>query len=167
MALKAAGVDHVVLAVNYRAEVMEAEIRQHAERLGIEISISQETEPLGTAGPLKLAEKILRDGEPFFVLNSDVISVYPFKDLYDFHKGHGKEGTIFVTEVLEPSKYGVVVFDKETGRIDRFVEKPKVYVGKDINAGLYIFNPEILDRIEMRPTSIEKEIFTEMAKKGE
>ena len=31
-----------------------------------------------------------------------------------------------MTEVLEPSKYGVVVFDKETGRIDRFVEKPKV-----------------------------------------
>ena len=27
---------------------------------------------------------------------------------------------------------------------------PQVYVGKDINAGLYIFNPEILDRIEVR-----------------
>ena len=42
------GVDHVVLAVNYRAEIMEKEMGQHAERLGIKISMSLETEPLGT-----------------------------------------------------------------------------------------------------------------------
>lgn len=162
-ALKNAGVDHVVLAVNYRAEVMEDEMRKHADRLGIKISISQETEPLGTAGPLKLAEEILRDGEPFFVLNSDVICNFPFESLIKFHKAHGREGTILVTKVEEPSKYGVVVSDKETGCIQRFVEKPQVFVGNRINAGLYIFNPEILDRIELRPTSIEQEIFPAMA----
>ncbi|EGD81662.1 GDP-D-mannose pyrophosphorylase [Salpingoeca rosetta] len=162
-ALKEAGVDHVVLAVNYRAEIMEDEMRQHAERLGIQITISQEKEPLGTAGPLKLAESILRDGEPFFVLNSDVICNFPFTDLIAFHKNHGCEGTILVTKVEEPSKYGVVVSDQETGRIQRFVEKPQVFVGNRINAGLYIFNPEILDRIELRPTSIEQEIFPAMA----
>eukprot|EP01147_Barroeca_monosierra_P002393 gene2393-5340_t len=162
-ALHKAGVDHVVLAVNYRAEIMEDEMRAHAERLGIKISISQEKEPLGTAGPLKLAESILKDGEPFFVLNSDVICRFPFKELLAFHKLHGREGTILVTKVEEPSKYGVVVSDKETGRIHRFAEKPQVYVGNRINAGLYIFNPEILDRIELRPTSIENEIFPAMA----
>lgn len=52
--------------------------------------------PSPLAGPLKLAEKILRDGEPFFVLNSDVICVFPFKELLAFHKAHGKEGTILV-----------------------------------------------------------------------
>lgn len=49
-----------------------------------------------TAGPLKLAESILRDGEPFFVLNSDVICGFPFKELVAFHRQHGKEGTILV-----------------------------------------------------------------------
>lgn len=162
-ALVAAGVDHVVLAVNYRAEVMEAEMSKHAERLGIKISISQEMEPLGTAGPLKLAEAILRDGEPFFVLNSDVVCTFPFEDMIAFHKAHGKEGTILVTKVEEPSKYGVVVSEKETGCIQRFVEKPQIFVGNRINAGLYLFNPEILDRIELKPTSIEKVIFPAMA----
>ena len=33
--------------------------------------------------------------------------------------------------------------------------------------GLYIFNSSILDRIELRPTSIEKEIFPSMANDGE
>jgi len=162
-ALVKCGVDHVVLAVNYRAEVMEREMSSHAERLGIKITMSLETEPLGTAGPLALARAQLSDGEPFWVLNSDVICEFPFAEVMKFHKAHGREGTLLVTEVKEPSKYGVVVYDEGTGVIDRFVEKPQVFVGNKINAGLYLFNPGILDRIELKPTSIEKEIFPKMA----
>ena len=42
-----------------------------------------------------------------------------------FHKKTGAEGTILVTQVEDPSKYGVVVMD-ESCRVERFVEKPKV-----------------------------------------
>jgi len=110
---------------------------------------------------------MLDDGEPFFVLNSDVICEFPFKDLLDFHKAHGGEGTIMVTKVEDPSKYGVVVYEPQTGAIQQFVEKPQVFVGNRINAGIYIFNPAILNRIELRPTSIEKEIFPKMAEEGQ
>jgi len=166
-ALVKAGVDHVVLAVNYRAEIMEKEMKKHAERLNITISMSQETEPLGTAGPLALAKDVLgADGQPFFVLNSDIVCEFPFTELLEFHKNHGKEGTIMVTKVEEPSKYGVVVSDKETGQINKFVEKPQVFVGNRINAGIYLFNSTILTRIKLQPTSIEKEIFPEMAAQG-
>jgi mannose-1-phosphate guanylyltransferase len=71
-----------------------------------------------------------------------------------------------VTKVEEPSKYGVVV-SREDGRIVQFVEKPQVFVGNRINAGIYIFNPAILNRIEAKPTSIEKEIFPKMAEQGQ
>lgn len=163
-ALAEAGVKHIILAVSYRAEMLEKEMKQQETRLGITITISQEKEPLGTAGPLALARDHLTvDEEPFFVLNSDVVCNFPFKDMLKFHKDHGKEGTIVVTKVEEPSKYGVVVFDSNTGRIEKFVEKPQVYVSNKINAGLYIFNPKMLARIELRPTSIEKEIFPRMA----
>lgn len=139
------------------------------ERFNVKIEISVEPEPLGTAGPLKLAEKILlKNEEPFFVLNSDVICDYPFKQFVAFHKAHGEEGTIIVTKVEEPSKYGVVVHKPgHSSRIDRFVEKPVEFVGNRINAGIYIFNPSILKRIELRPTSIEKETFPAMCKDGE
>lgn len=56
-----------------------------------------------------------------------------------------------VTKVEEPSKYGVVVYEQNTGKIDRFVEKPREYVSNKINAGLYIFNSSILNRIEVNP----------------
>ena len=80
----------------------------------------------------------------------------------EFHKKHGKEGTIVVTKVKDPTRYGVVVHDSE-GLIDRFVEKPKEFVGDEINAGLYIFKTSMIKRIEARPTSIERETFPQMA----
>jgi len=167
-ALVDCGVAHVVLAVSYHADQLEQEMQVEAARLGISISFSHEKEPLGTAGPLALARDILgQDTEPFFVLNSDVICDFPFKDMVAFHKGHGREGTIVVTKVEEPSKYGVVIYDQVTGKIASFVEKPQEFVSNKINAGLYIFSPSILDRIEVRPTSIETEIFPRQAADGE
>ncbi|KIV83904.1 mannose-1-phosphate guanyltransferase [Exophiala sideris] len=167
-ALAAAGVTDIVLAVNYRPEVMTAALKKYEEKYNVKITFSVESEPLGTAGPLKLAEKILgKDDNPFFVLNSDVICEYPFKELAEFHNSHGEEGTIVVTKVEEPSKYGVIVHKpNHPSRIDRFVEKPVEFVGNRINAGIYIFNPSILKRIELRPTSIEQETFPAICKDG-
>jgi mannose-1-phosphate guanylyltransferase len=102
------------------------------------------------------------------VLNSDVICEYPFADLAAFHKAHGDEGTIMVTKVEEPSKYGVVVHKpSHNSRIDRFVEKPVEFVGNRINAGIYILSPSVLSRIDLRPTSIEQETFPAMCNDGQ
>lgn len=167
-ALKKVGVDEVILAINYRPEVMKKEMDIFAKEYGIKITYSLETEPLGTAGPLALARDALTaDGNDlFFVMNSDIICPFPLADLITFHKKHQKEGTIMVTKVSEPSKYGVVVANKD-GCIQQFVEKPQVFVGNRINAGIYIFNTSILKRIKPEPTSIERIIFPEMARESE
>lgn len=85
-----------------------------------------------------------------------------------------------LTQVEEPSKYGVVVYEPD-GLINKFIEKPKEFISNKINAGLYLFNTDILKRIEVfylevstylllnqpKPTSIEREIFPKMASEGE
>ena len=74
--------------------------------------MSLENEPLGTAGPIRLAKDRLigdNDTQLFFVFNSDIICNYPLDELINFHKSHGQEGTIVVTKVDNPSRYGVVV----------------------------------------------------------
>ncbi|CAN8238017.1 unnamed protein product [Cochlearia groenlandica] len=144
-ALKAAGVTEVVLAINHQQP--------------------EETVPLGTAGPLALARDKLIDesGNPFFVLNSDVICEYPLLDMIQFHKCHGAQASIMVTKVDDPSKYGVVVMEEATSRVESFVEKPSHFVGNKINAGIYLLSPSVLDMIELRRTSIEKEIFPKIA----
>ena len=44
----------------------------------------------------------------------------------------------------------VVVYNPTSGQIDRFVEKPKIFVSNKINAGIYIFSPTVLKRIQVR-----------------
>ena len=60
-----------------------------------------------------------------------------------------------VTKVEEPSKYGVVVYG-ETGKIERFVEKPQEFVSNKINAGMYIFSPSI-PRSNLTETNLYRE----------
>ena len=76
-------------------------LKEYEAKLGMKITCSQEKEPLGTAGPLALArDKLIDDsGEPFFVLNSDVICEYPLAEMIQFHKDHGGEASIMVTKV--------------------------------------------------------------------
>jgi mannose-1-phosphate guanylyltransferase len=113
----------VILAVSYLSDMLQRDMEVEAKRLNIKITLSQETEPLGTgldfkdylfnirfffvlkfsfyvAGPLALARNQLQgDIDPFFVLNSDVICEFPFEDMIKFHKDHQCEGTICVCKM--------------------------------------------------------------------
>lgn len=157
--MQRAGVTEVVLAIHYRPEIMDDFLETYAKS-GIKIVLSVETTPLGTAGPIGLAREYLNDGEPFFVMNCDVACNFNLRNLLDFHNSHGKEGTIMVTTVDEPAKYGKsVVVAHETGLIDKFVDHGKVFAGNLINCGCYIFNPSILNRISgTKPSSMEREV---------
>lgn len=168
-ALAKAGVTEIVLAINYRPELMLERLAAYALKYGVKITCSIETEPLGTAGPLALARDLLTADNPeecFYVLNSDIICDYPFVEMLNFHKTHGKQGTLVVYSVDDPSKYGVVV-SNEQAEVLRFVEKPQKFISNKINSGLYLLSSSMLDRISLRPTSIEREIFPKMAEEGQ
>ena len=81
-------------------QVMRAFCEEWEALLGVTITLSKEDEPLGTAGPLALARDKLDDGtgEPFFVLNSDVICAYPLADMMAHHKRKGAEATLLITK---------------------------------------------------------------------
>jgi mannose-1-phosphate guanylyltransferase len=161
-ALKKVGVGEVVLAINYNAEKMFSYLKEYEKEYDIKITVSKEDIPLGTAGPIGLAKNILKDAEEIFIFNADITCEFPLQEMLEFHKKHGKEGTIATTKVKDPSRFGVIVTD-ENDKILQFVEKPLEFVGDRINAGLYIFSNKFLNRIEAKPTSIEREIFPKMA----
>jgi mannose-1-phosphate guanylyltransferase len=85
--------------------------------------------------------------------------------MLEFHKTHGREITMMVTSVEDPSKYGVV-FANEDGRLLKFIEKPKDFIGNKVNAGLYIFNTSVIDKIELRPHFLERDLFPKLADEG-
>jgi len=165
-----AGVTEIILAINYRTEIMKPFVEQYQDQYGITIHCSEEEEPLGTAGPIALAKSrgLLDDHEPFFVMNCDIACDFNLRALLDFHKSRGKVGTIMVTRVDEPAKYGKsVVVAHETGLIERFVEHGRTFAGNLINAGVYVFSPSVFDRLEVRSTSMEKEVLPRLAEENE
>ena len=90
----------MILAINYQPEVMMKQLSILEKKYNVKITCSLETEPLGTAGPIRLAKEIIladNTDSLLFVFNSDVICHYPLDKMVEFHKSHGKEGTIMVT----------------------------------------------------------------------
>lgn len=174
-ALVAAGVNHVILAVGHMPEQLQGATDIIAEKYKIKVQYSIEEFPLGTAGPLALCRKdLVETDEPFFMLNSDVSCEFPLADMLAFHKNHGQKATIFVTPVEDPSKYGLVLSNEESGKIDQFLEKAimKTYPTNKINAGIYILSPAVLDLIPQItdkpvPVSIEREVFPRLVAHGE
>lgn len=172
------GVKEIILTIFYKKDVLHAFVEEMEQKYKVKIHMSVENEPMNTGGPIKLAEKFLAITDPnvalspkslqntFFVLNSDIICDYPFKEMMDFHLGHDGNITILSHPVEEPSRYGVIVVEPKSTKVKEFVEKPKEFVGNLINAGIYIFDHSTLAQMKQGAFSLERELFPQFAASG-
>ena len=161
------GITDVVLLTSYLAEAFTGVIESAAAR-GLSVEVAHEQEPLGTAGALKNAQHLL-DDETFFAFNGDVLTDCDLTALLRFHRERQARATILLTPVDDPSAYGVVPTD-EQGKVSGFIEKPPPGEAptNQINAGVYILEPPVLDHIPAGiQVSIEREVFPQMADRGE
>lgn len=140
------GISGVALLTSYLAENFQGSI-DLAESRGLTVDVAHEDEPLGTAGALKNAQHLTGD-ETFFAFNGDILTDMDLGMVLDFHRDRQAEATIVLTPVEEPSAYGVVPTDTD-GRVLGFIEKPPPGEAPTnlINAGVYVLEPSILDRI--------------------
>ena len=143
--LRAAGVEEVILSCCYLPEAIEAYFG-NGRRFGVDLHYVFEEEPLGTAGAVKNA--VHKVSGTTYVCNGDILTGVDLVALRDAHKRQGAIATIHTRAVDDPSQFGVVETDS-TGRVLRFVEKPKPgeTTATDINAGTYVLEPEALDAI--------------------
>jgi len=157
------GIDEVVLSLGYLPDAFRA--RFPDDRLGdLTLRYAVEDEPLGTAGGIRYAAEVAGIDERFVVCNGDVLTTLDLTEMVRFHDAHGGDATIHLCRVDDPSAFGVVP-TRPSGEVMAFVEKP--LPGKVpshwINAGTYVLEPSVLDRIPPRLTvSIERETFPRM-----
>ncbi|MFZ9580124.1 MAG: sugar phosphate nucleotidyltransferase, partial [Ilumatobacteraceae bacterium] len=165
--LSAAGVDEVVLGLGFKPEpFMEA--FPDGTCAGVRLHYAVEPEPLDTAGAIKFAASHAGIDDTFVVVNGDVLTDLDVSALIAFHRSSGAEATIHLTPVDDPSAYGVVAMATD-GRVERFVEKPAPGTAPSnlINAGTYVLEASVLDRIESgRKVSIERETFPAIVADG-
>jgi len=161
------GVTEAVLSLGYRPDAF-LEAYPDGSCAGVKLTYAVEPEPLDTAGAVRFAAIAAGIDDTFIVVNGDVLTDLDVSALWRFHQGHGREGTIALTPVDDPSRFGVVPIDDE-GRVIEFVEKPPVGTAPTnwVNAGTYVLEPSVLDRIENgRKVSIERETFPALAANG-
>jgi bifunctional UDP-N-acetylglucosamine pyrophosphorylase/glucosamine-1-phosphate N-acetyltransferase len=138
LALKGAGITDMVMVVGYRSEAVMDYFGDGAD-CGVKLSYVTQEEKLGTAHALGMA-KIEED---FLALNGDtLISSQTLGEVLRFHEG---SATIALRRVENPRNYGAVVLEDD--RVVKLVEKPKKKVSPLINAGIYVFSPEIFDAV--------------------
>ena len=159
------GVERAVFSTGYLAEAIEAVIGDGAG-YGLEVVYAVEHEPLGTAGAIANCEAVLDDGS-FYVFNGDVLSDVDLSALAATHAAKGGMGTIFLTPVEDPRRYGLVEL-REDGSVASFLEKPGEWQGTAlINAGVYVLEPEVMEMIPRgRLFSIERGVFPKLAAAG-
>lgn len=115
--------------------------------LGVDLRYSFEERLLGTAGGVKNNQGFLGD-DTFLVMSGDALTDVDLTALISAHRTHGSIATLAVTEVGDPSEYGVVVVD-DNERVRGFQEKPSREEARSnlCNCGMYVFEPEIFQRI--------------------
>jgi NDP-sugar pyrophosphorylase family protein len=160
-------IDEIVLSLNYQPRLIE-EVFGDGSRFGVRLRYGVEPQPLGTGGAIKFAAGDAR-GEPIVVFNGDVFTSVDLAALLALHRERRASATIVLTPVENPSAYGLVETD-EAGNISAFLEKPSPDEIRcnTINAGIYVLEPETLDRIAADTVcSIEREYFPSLIKNGE
>ena len=164
-ALRGMGIRNVVLALGYKAAHFKA-LLGRGNRWGVRFHYSIERDPLGTGGAIRKALGSM-DGTTM-ILNGDILSDIDLRGLTARHARAKAQATLALTEVKDPSAFGLVQTDPG-GRVVGFLEKPSAEqtTCRTINAGVYVFEPEIVQRIPAgRPVSIEREIFPALIAEG-
>ena len=159
-------IDEVILSLNYQPRRIE-EIFGDGAELGIKIRYVVEPVPLGTAGAVKYAGENLVDS--VVVFNGDVLTQLDLAAVIQLHRERNAKATIVLTPVENPTAYGLVETDP-AGNITRFLEKPKPeeITTNNINAGIYVLEPDTFDRIPSEVAwSIERSYFPSLIERGE
>ena len=159
-------IDEVILSLNYQPRRIE-EIFGDGADLGIKIRYVVEPAPLGTGGAVKYAGDKLTDS--VVVFNGDVLTEIDLGAVIRLHRERRAKATIVLTPVDNPTAYGLVETDAD-GNIRRFLEKPKPdeITTNNINAGIYILEPDTFDRIPSDVAwSIERSYFPSLIERDE
>lgn len=132
---------------------------------GADIHYVSETQPMGTAGALKAAERYLSD-QPFLVFHADILTDINVVDFVKFHATQNKLATIAVKPRQAEPDYGKVMM--EGSQITDFIPESQDQGISIVNTGVYLFEPEVLSLFAAgTATRLETDIFPRLAKMGE
>ena len=179
--LRRSGFTRILLAAGHLADHLQAwlDAPRPPDLAGLDIALSREPAPLGTAGALLHALPALPPETPAIcVFNGDSLTPrfrfpppshpsHSSHESHPSHKSHLPSPTLFVAPVPDISRYGSVRFDPATGQVLAFAEKSPRHVPGHVNAGIYLLPLSHLREAPARtPLSLENDLFPDWTSRG-
>ncbi len=154
------GVNDFYITVNYRKEMIKSYFKECD--LPFNINYVEEDTPLGTAGSIRLINR--KFDKPVFITNCDILIEVEYDKVLDYHKNTGNALTIVSSLKNVSIPYGVL-HSKEHGIVTAMEEKPQL--SYFINTGMYIINPEHLEKIPSNSFYHMTDLAEQLIKDGE
>jgi mannose-1-phosphate guanylyltransferase / phosphomannomutase len=147
------GITDFIFCNGYLHEKLE-QYFGNGEKLGVNITHSNEPEPLGTSGALAFAKQYINPDEPFLVFQGDVmnhLNITKFVEFHESKKASGSLGTLVIHPSSHPQDSDIVEIDEDCKVTRIFRPEKGAKEGIDFtnlcNAGAFILEPKILDYI--------------------
>ncbi len=164
MSLRERGFKNIILCIGYRGECIRHYFG-NGERLELRINYSEEYEAKGTGGAIRGGWLFVHT-DPVLVMNGDSWCDVCMTQMVRFHEIHQAIGTLALTTVTDPQRFGQVVLG-HGNEIVGFSEKGNAEPDGLINAGMYVFTHTFLESIpEQSCTSLEHDVFPHWIQKG-
>ena len=150
------GIRHVIFATGHLGHLVE-EAFGHTYA-GMDLRYSRERAPLGTGGAVALALGLHNSTDDVWVLNGDTYFDCPLADVAQTHRDARADVTLALHREPRADRYGLVELDDD-GLVTAFREKTPGASGL-INAGVYLLDPEALQRFDFPEAfSLERDFF--------
>ncbi|WP_078379706.1 nucleotidyltransferase family protein [Sutcliffiella halmapala] len=159
--LKKHGITDIIVTLQYLGDKIMSYFGD-GSKWGVNLTYQIEDFALGTAGSVKNTEQLL--DEPFIVISGDALTDFDLIDGLVFHLQKRALLTVFMKEVKNPTKFGIIQTNDD-GQIQRFLEKPQKEqeFSRVVNTGIYIVDPLVLSFMEKdKPYDFSKEIFPKL-----
>jgi len=153
-------VSNFYISVNYKAKMIEDYLKSK-ESEACRLTYFTEDKPLGTIGSLYLIKNQLH--KTTFVSNCDIIIEEDYYDIYKYHKRNNNDITVVSAMKHIEMPYGVMETEKG-GNLIGMREKPEYTF--QINTGMYILEPHIIDQIPDNKFYHITDLIEEINKKG-
>lgn len=142
------GFEEFYISVHYKSEIIKNYFKDGSS-FGIKIRYLQEKKPLGTGGAISLLP--IKDiNKPIIVMNGDILTDLNFNSLIEFHQNSKAFATVCCSKYTIKVPYGVIT--QKNNEMTSLIEKPSQEFF--INAGIYIFNKDILTLLNSKKMDI-------------
>ena len=135
-------------------------------QIGLDITYIEQSKPDGIAKAFILGENFIKGDEVTLILGDNIFYGYDFsKLLINKVKNIRKGATVFSYEVSDPSRFGIVEFDKNRKALS-IQEKPKKPKSNQAVVGLYIYDKHVVNYAKkLKPSSRGELEITDINKK--